>query len=219
MKYRMESKIAATIVLCGVFGVLFAPGCDTLGLGGDGGSGGSGGEADAFAEVDPQELAHASLKASAVSYYLAGLIASSGLDPSNVDAAALEELMQQNAPEAEAAVGEWLTTIDSSAVELAGKEPKYECTDKFQCPYRTKCLNAPFKSLKHACYVNDCGSAKCTDCPNWWPDFLKTLLWKSWCAYVCIESNVPYPKIVAVGAGAVTHFGDAAVGPWCLTPP
>jgi hypothetical protein len=228
MKHGLMMK-AAVLVACGALvAALGGPGCETLGLGGGGnggyggggyGGGGYGGGGNPFTDVDPQEFADASQKASAISYYLAGLIASSGLDPNTVDDAALEALMQQDAPDAETAVDQWLATLDPSTMPLVEKRPRYECTDELACPYRTKCINAPYNGLKHDCFVYDCGSAKCTDCPNWWPDFLKTLLWKSWCAYYCVESGVPYPKIVAVGAGAVTHFGDKAVGPWCFAPP
>jgi hypothetical protein len=218
MRDGIKSKVLA-LAACALVGATLAPGCDQLGLGSDGGGGAGGGE-QAFAAVDAQELASASLKASALSYYLAGLIASSGTDPSTLDQATLNDLVQQNAAAAEAEVDSWLATIDPSTVALAGADPKYECTEDFKCPYRTKCSNDPYRGLTHVCFVVDCGSARCSTCPNWFPDFIKELVLKAWCAYVCIESGVSYPKVVAVGAGGVTAFGNPypADGPYCFAP-
>jgi len=68
------------------------------------------------------------------------------------------------------------------------------------------------------CFVNDCGDAKCTSCPDWFPDVLKKLILSAWCSYVCVEPNVAYPKVVAVGAGGVSAFKGFFVGPYCFPP-
>ncbi|WP_437298340.1 hypothetical protein [Sorangium sp. So ce426] len=51
--------------------------------------------AAAFAQVDPQQLALAEAKASLTTAYLVAQAESSGIDPSTLDAVALEQLMQQ----------------------------------------------------------------------------------------------------------------------------
>jgi hypothetical protein len=184
-----------------------------------GGSGGRGGGADAFAGIDPEALDKATLKASALSYNMFGLVNSSGLDPSSVDQATLEALVPQLAPTAEATVNTWLSTIDSSTIQTAGNQPNWECTDKIKCPYVAKCSNAPYSGIPHLCWVNNCGSAKCTTCPSWFPDDLKTLTIGAWCAYICMDKSSPQ-KIVAVGAGGVTIFGGPYPedGPFCFAP-
>ncbi|MEO5726161.1 MAG: hypothetical protein ABI134_10330, partial [Byssovorax sp.] len=108
-----------------------------------GGSGGSGGGADAFAGIDPEVLNRASLKASALSYNMFGLINSSGLDPSIVDQATIDALASQLAPTAEATVNTWLATLNSSMTQTAGNEPNWECTDKFKWVQIPVCMVVP----------------------------------------------------------------------------
>ncbi len=234
-----------TLGLSAGLGALLVPGCVLqIGPGGSGGStgdeqgattsasasagaggadattGGSGGGADAFAGIDPEVLNRASLKASALSYNMFGLINSSGLDPSLVDQATIDALASQLAPTAEATVNTWLGALNSSMIQTAGNQPNWECTDKFKCPYVRKCWNAPYSSMPHNCWVNNCGSAKCTSCPSWFPEELKTLYIKNWCAYVCTDNSYPQ-KITATGVGGVTHFSDTpypAAGVYCFAP-
>lgn len=96
--------------------------------------------------------------------------------------------------------------------------PKIECQeDAFKCEFSTTCRNEPCASLKHRCYVTDCGQAKCSSCPDWFPDGFKQHMLKSWCAYVCVEMGVVNPKIVAVGAGGVSKI-NSFVQPYCFAP-
>jgi hypothetical protein len=187
---------------------------------GVGGGTGTGGGADTFAGIDPQVLNNESLKASALAYYLIGEIAASpGIDAS-VDSATLEAFAAQGGPTAEMEVNNWLATVDPSTIPTATFSPRYECTDEHQCPYVAKCYNAPYSNIKpHNCFVTDCGSSSCTTCPSWFPDTLKSLVFKSWCAYVCVDQSSP-PVPVAVGAIGVRKSGDPfpATGAWCFAP-
>jgi hypothetical protein len=171
----------------------------------------------AFAALDPQELALASTKAGASTSYFAGALGSSNLDPATTDVETIAGLMEQYAPAAELAVNEWLASIDTSTLPLA-VAPKFECQeDPFKCDFSTTCRNAPYANLAHRCYVTDCGSAKCSACPDWFPEGFKTPILKSWCAYVCVEQNVVNPKVVAIGAGGVSAIGKF-VQPYCFAP-
>jgi hypothetical protein len=153
--------------------------------------------------LDPTTLALADLKASALAYYLGGLIESSGVDAG--DPASLDALMAQEMPMAEAAVNGWLATIDPSTVPLAGF--KWECKySPYDCPAWRTCENDPYKSQNLTCWVTNCGVGKCGLCPNWFPDWAKTLLYKSWCAYVCIPGS-DLGKVGALGVVLMTHWG------------
>ncbi|WP_437893282.1 hypothetical protein [Sorangium sp. So ce124] len=176
---------------------------------------------ETFAQMDPEELALASAKASFTTYALAGMIESLNLDPATLDEAAIAELMTQYMPLAVAEADRWLSTIDTSTLPRENN-PNFECKKKYGCPYITGCQYAvPGHSLptvRHACMVNDCGDARCRNCPDWVGDILSHLLFRAWCSYVCIEEGVTNAKIVAVGAGAISSFGGYFVGPICRDP-
>lgn len=173
---------------------------------------------EAFAALDPNERTRAVEKASATTSYLAGTLESLSLDPATVDNAALYGLMEQYAPTTAAAVDQWLATFDPTTLPSASWKPKNECGSQYGCAYAADCQNDPYRSLAHRCFVVDCGDAKCSSCPSWFPDTLKYVLLKSWCAYVCVEANATNPKIIAVGAGGVSRFKDEFVGPYCVAP-
>lgn len=237
---KLAVVAGATLLCVGTGSVLLGPGCVIqLGQGSNsetqleptGGRGGSGGGASgaggavgdaqaeaAFAALDPQELALASVKGSATSYYLMGTIAAMNLDLATVDEATMNSLMEQNAPLAEAVVNNWLASVDPSTLTPVNAKPRFECSlDPFDCLDRTTCLCPPFYStIKHVCYVEDCGISQCSSCPDWFPDILKSPLVRSWCAYVCIEEGVTYPKVVAVGAGGIV--AGIFSGPFCFSP-
>lgn len=173
---------------------------------------------EAFANLNPEERTLAVAKASATTSFLAGTIESLNLDPATVDNAALYGLMDQYAPTSAMAVDDWLATLDPSMLPIASWTPKNECGSLHGCSYAADCQNEPYASHAHRCFVTDCGDAKCKSCPSWFPDKLKYLLLKSWCAYVCVEVNVTSPKIIAVGAAGVSRFNDVLVGPFCVAP-
>ncbi len=235
----MTSKIGILVVAVAI-GALTVPGCvihigqgtgtgepsdPSGGAGETVDPGGTGGTtmtpqqegAAAFAALDPQVLALASTKAGASTSYLAGALGASNLDPTTTDVATIAGLLEQYAPAAEVAVDAWLASIDPSTLPLA-VTPKIECQeDAFKCAFSTTCRNEPYASLNHRCYVTDCGSAKCSACPDWFPDGFKTPILKSWCAYVCVEMNVVHPKVVAIGAGGVSQI-NSPVQPYCFAP-
>ncbi|WP_338048725.1 hypothetical protein [Polyangium aurulentum] len=170
----------------------------------------------AFDEIDPQELALAHAKSSLTTAYLVAQAESSGIDPSTLDAAALEQLMQGYLPEAAAWADAWLATLDPATLPLWYYKPTCEfdegCASRVPCKY-----NAP--SAKHLCYVTDCGKSRCSACPDWMADLLKSLVLTSWCSYVCVELGKPAPNnVVAIGAGGISAFKGYFVGPICKDP-
>jgi hypothetical protein len=214
-----NAKIAAVLVCVGM-GTCSVFSC-TLGDLGTGGAGGAGGGADDFTGVDPQTLNKESLKAAVLGYYLISDIDSMpGLD-ANTDDTMLEALAVQEAPSDEMQVNDWMATLDPSAIPAASVIPRYECTEQHGCPYKTKCFNSGTwdGAPPYECAVVDCGTSKCTDCPNWVPDTLKSIVFKSWCAYVCAV-RLPPRDVVAVGAVGIKKNGDPwpATGAWCFKP-
>jgi hypothetical protein len=167
-------------------------------------------------------LAKATLRASAFASYMDGMLASSMVDLS--DPAALAAAFEQGTPMAEMAVDAWLPTIDPSTLSTLVNKPRYECTEKYGCPYTGRCINPGSWPLESTvCYVNNCGDSKCTACPDWFPDMLKHLVFQSWCAYVCTGSNYKVsPPVVAQGViGIVRKTGQPFPAKglvWCLEP-
>ncbi|WP_437769771.1 hypothetical protein WME77_23335 [Sorangium sp. So ce764] len=168
---------------------------------------------ESYAQIDPNELALASQKAGFVTTYLVGATEALGLDPMTLDEAALVELLQQAMPLAAEEANRWLATLDPAASELSFFI-KWEC-GREGCKNPTPCAYFP-PPVDHYCYVDDCGSAACRNCPEWVAERLKGLVWKTWCSYVCIEVNTSPPKVVATGAGAVSAFKGNFVGPLCF---
>ncbi len=173
-------------------------------------------EADPFAGIDPQELALAQAKSSLTTAYLVAQAESSGIDPSTLDAAALGQLMQQYLPAASASADAWLATLDPAALPLGGPY-RLDCELEHKCVSRVPCkYNAP--PVPHLCNITDCGKSRCSLCPDWIADILKSLVLTSWCAYVCTETATYPPRVVAIGAGGVSAFKGYFVGPICKEP-
>jgi hypothetical protein len=176
---------------------------------------------EAFARGDPEEFALASAKATFTTYALAKMIESLGLDSATLDEAELGELMVQYMPAAAAEAERWLSMIDPSTL-LLDLMPRYECTDKFGCTYATRCKYAvpgySLPSVRHLCFVTDCGDARCSTCPTWIGEILSHLVIRSWCAYVCVEEGVYKGKPVAIGAGGISPLQGAFIGPICKDP-
>ncbi|XXT21426.1 hypothetical protein WME94_07670 [Sorangium sp. So ce429] len=173
-------------------------------------------EEPAFEDMDPQELALASAKAGFAAYYLTGTVESLGLDPATLDEATLAQLVEQYLPVAAAEADRWLATLDPAALPLA-VIPRTECLKDFRCPFSLPCkyFGPP---VDHLCYVTDCDNARCRPCPDIFGELLTHLVYKSWCSYTCVQTGTSPPKVVAVGIGAITYFGEEFVGPWCLPP-
>jgi hypothetical protein len=175
------------------------------------------GSTDPFAGIDPQVLAKATLRASALAYYMDGMLTAYRVDPS--DSMALASTFEQAAPTAEMAVDAWLATVDPSTIAAEGIKPRYECTEQYGCPYRARCLNpGSWSSESTSCVVVNCGSSKCTACPWFFPPMLKSLVFVSWCSYVCADSN---SNVVALGAVGITEEGNTFPKrglAWCFKP-
>lgn len=173
-------------------------------------------QAAAFAQIDQQAATLAHAKASLTTAYLVAQAESSGIDPRTLDAAALEQLMQQYLPAAGASADAWLATLDPTTLPLI--DYKRECEFDFGCVSRVPCkYNAP--AVKHICYATDCGKSRCSVCPDWVADILKSLVITSWCAYVCVDLTPGKPNsVVAIGAGGISAFKGYFVGPICKDP-
>ncbi len=79
--------------------------------------------------------------------------------------------------------------------------PQFECMD-FGCPATVRCGKA-------VCTVTHCGKGSCRFCPAPFPDALKNLFIKEWCAYGCLAGAAQ----VGTAYGFVPGIGKAFVGP------
>lgn len=170
-----------------------------------------------FAQLDPAELSYASALAGNTTCALAGAIESLGLDPETVDEVALQALVEQHLPAAVEQAKIWMNDLDLTALPLS-VTPKFECEEQYGCAYRMPCAMAYIPSVKHLCFVDDCGPGKCGTCPELVNMLLRNIALKAWCSYVCIEMSTSPPKIVAVGAGGVSAFKSVFIGPACVPP-
>ncbi len=168
-----------------------------------------------FSQIDPQELAIHSTRASFAAAYAIGAVESLGLDPATLDEAELLDLMTQYMPVAIAEADQWIATLDPSAL-AAGIVVKYECSaPDIGCEAVTFCQRNP-PPVVHQCHVVDCGDAGCPLCPSWVGELLKHLIYKRWCAYTCVQFPSSPAKVVAIGAGFVSSFKNTFGGPVCM---
>ena len=170
---------------------------------------------DIYAELDPRELAVASTKAGLTTCALSSTLDSLNLDPSTLDDAAIEALMEQYGPDVEQTAASWFAGIDQSNLTYT-KVPKYECVEQYGCKYVAKCEHNYIPPVNHNCWIDDCGVAKCRSCPDWVNDLLKNIIITAWCSYVCTEDGSSPPKVVAVGAGGISKFKGNFVGLLCI---
>ncbi|WP_437896883.1 hypothetical protein [Sorangium sp. So ce124] len=172
-----------------------------------------------YTQLDPHELALAQAKAGHLSCALAGTLDSLNLDPSTLDDATLMSLIEQYGPAAAELADTWFSeNIDSSMVS-AVNGPKFECKRTHGCEYWTKCSLNYIPNVAHSCYVDDCGTAKCSTCPDFVNTLLQNIAIKAWCSYVCTEDGTRTPNIVAVGAGGISPLGNHFIGTFCLPYP
>lgn len=242
MSRRALERLVA-VLLTGLGGYVTLPGC-TLTIGpGDGhdsdpwaSSGGeskggrgvvSGGAADGdptlseeetaaelLARVDPEELAFASAKATVATCALSGMIDALPLEPTSLDEATLIALMEQYMPEAVAQTDLWLASVDSSVFPPIPIE-KAECEEEYGCQHHPRCKYGFDPGVSHRCVIVDCGPSRCSWCPSWVLEILDHLVYKAWCAYVCIQTGISPAPTVAVAAGGISSFGGYYVGPIC----
>jgi hypothetical protein len=129
------------------------------------------------------------------------------------DGAAIDEFVMQEMSTYVNPDDIWQACFDEPPDELA-ISPKFECGDQ-GCAMNARCTTgAP--AVSHMCYVDDCGDAGCNRCPSWIAERLKHIVFKTWCSYVCIQVGTSPPKVVAIGAGAVSSFKGIFIGPFCV---
>jgi hypothetical protein len=129
------------------------------------------------------------------------------------DGAAIDDIAMQETRASVNPENIWQACFDESSDELA-ISPKFECADQ-GCAMTARCtMGAP--AVSHMCYVDACGDAGCSGCPSWIGGLLKHIVFKTWCSYVCIQLSTSPPKVVAVGAGAVSSFKGIFIGPFCI---
>lgn len=177
---------------------------------------------EAYAQLPPEELALASARAGHYTCALSGAIDSAvqleGLDPATLDEEAILALLEQYAPGALEQAEAWLEGVDPSTLAYT-VIPKPECEADYGCKYSSPCQQGHIPSVKHRCFVDDCGKAKCRTCPDIVNTLLQNIMIKAWCSYVCVETGISPPKVVAVGAGGVSALKNIFLGPICASYP
>ena len=109
-----------------------------------------------------------------------------------------------------------LKSVDPSLLP-ASVVPKHQCLEDYGCEYQPKCATGGFiPDVNYLCFVTDCGPSKCSSCPDWVNDRLKSLVIKAWCAYVCVQTGTSPPKEVAIGAAGISALRSKFIGPFCL---
>jgi hypothetical protein len=216
----MKRTQALALVPFAFFALLGADSSSCSGLTPDPGAGVAGGpptsDEEILASVDPQALRFASAKATVASCALYGTIDASFTEPANLDDATVVALMEQYMPSVTDQTNQWLAGADPSTIQ-AGVIPKTECIED-GCEWQPKCKYGFDPGVSHRCIITDCGASKCSWCPSWVPELLKNLSVKSWCAYVCVQTGIPSPPVVAIGVGGISSFGGNFVGPICIAP-
>lgn len=190
------------VVLCAVLGALVAPACEiriqqretsgqtppdkTSGAGA--GTGGATSTLtpeelaaiDALQKADPIEITRITDTAAFAAVTTNNLVGAQIVDPSTIDAATAEQLIDSVAPDAINAALAWAQSIDPSTLSI-GDYPKPECTEPpNNCPYTIKCPNVP-----GLCAVTQCGEGSCPMCPG----YAKNVVIKGWCAYGCMNGT------------------------------
>lgn len=154
--------------------------------GGSGGGGGAGGVTVSLAELDPMEMARGRARAGYAAYMMSGLVGekiAAVPDPSTLDSVTVKQFVDEAAPIAWAAAGEWVNGIElQSPPSLT---PNYECAKP-----PMSCVEQYHKcEFAYVCIVVDCGESKCSSCPDLWP--LPQLAFDRWCVYTCIVDDPP----------------------------
>jgi len=227
---------ASAVVVAASISFLMIPGCViTIGPGGgDEGAGGKTSQTDPnqtppppgtddrtddelLAAVNQQALSFASAKATVATCALHGAIDTLPLDPASLDDATVLGLMEQYMPTASEQTDLWLASIDPSTIQ-AGVISKDSCLEQYGCEWHPQCQYGFDPGISHLCIITDCGAARCSWCPSWVPDLLKHLAIKAWCSYVCVQTGITSPPVVALGAGGISSLGGHFVGPVCMAP-
>ncbi|HTN91887.1 MAG TPA: hypothetical protein VL242_49800 [Sorangium sp.] len=173
---------------------------------------------DAYAQIDPEELAFASALAGNMTCALTGAVESAQIDPTAIDDETLRALLEQYAPGAMDQARAWLAGIEPSTLAYTVM-PKYECEEAYGCKPQPRCQQGYIPAMSHRCIINDCGKAKCPTCPDFVNELLQNLVIRSWCSYVCVKTGTSPPEVVAVGAGAISALRNIYFGPVCMPYP
>ncbi|MGK3996223.1 hypothetical protein [Sorangium sp. So ce1024] len=173
---------------------------------------------EAYAQLDPEELAFASALAGNMTCALAGAVEATQIDPATLDDEALRALLEQYAPGAMEQARAWLAGLDPSTLAYSVM-PKYECEGDHGCKPQPRCQQGYIPAMSHRCIINDCGKAKCSTCPDFVNELLQNIVIRSWCSYVCVKTGTSPPEVVAVGAGAVSALRNIYYGPVCMPYP
>ncbi|WP_437969502.1 hypothetical protein WMF04_09455 [Sorangium sp. So ce260] len=173
---------------------------------------------EAYAQLDPEELALASALAGNMTCALAGAVETAQLDPATIDDEILRALLEQYAPGALEQARAWLSGTDPSMLAYTVM-PKYECEGDYGCQIHPRCQQGYIPAVNHRCIIDDCGKAKCRTCPDFVNEILQSAVIRSWCSYVCVQTATSPPKVVAVGAGAISAFSNIFFGPICIPYP
>ncbi|WP_433935468.1 hypothetical protein AB3662_12130 [Sorangium cellulosum] len=173
---------------------------------------------EAYAHLDPEELAFASALAGNMTCALAGAVETAQLDPTAIDDETLRALLEQYAPGAMEQARAWLSGTDPAMLAYRVM-PKFECERDYGCKYNSPCQQGYIPAVGHLCYVDDCGKAKCPTCPDFVNDLLQNIAIQSWCSYVCVKIGTSPPEVVAVGAGAISALRNIFFGPVCMPYP
>ncbi|WP_438009062.1 hypothetical protein WME89_10375 [Sorangium sp. So ce321] len=173
---------------------------------------------DAYAQIDPEELAFASALAGNMTCALTGAVESAQIDPATLDDETLRALLEQYAPGALEQARAWLSGTDPSMLAYT-VIPKYECEADYGCERQPRCQQGYIPAMSHRCIINDCGKAKCPTYPDFVNELLQNIAIRSWCSYVCVKTGTSPSEVVAVGAGAISALRNIYFGPVCMPYP
>src|SRR5262249_8032337 len=125
--------------------VVGAMACVALGCGvGSGATGGRGGLAsddqaaiDGLNAAEPMQVTLAELQAEYSAYSVEGTIEQNVTDPSTVSDAMLDQMVDDDAPGAEASALQWVQGLDLSTVPQWAPDPNRQaaCVEQFGCNY------------------------------------------------------------------------------------
>jgi hypothetical protein len=117
----------------------------------------------------------------------------------------LNQLAQELFPWASEEARRWIETVDPGSVPIP-REPRWDCPRLYGCPHTFQCNEPDWWGL---CQVTDCDDARCRSCPDIFD--LGRLIFKSWCAYVCVDGT----KVTGLGVVAFSSFRNIQFGPRC----
>lgn len=206
--FRRFASIFVSLLLVSCVAVLSAAGCRIelckgSGCGGVpdvGGSGGSvatswGGDTSSttsypLADADPVEVDRATMRASAVSYLMQGTleqtVEAQGIDPNTLDAATIQQLVDDALPGVTAQVDDWMSQYVPASNDPEIPSQPNACS-ALGCPAVAYCESKHYNT-EVSCYNTACGDGKCKLCPDWFGP-LKSLVSTGWCSYVCMHGG------------------------------